>query len=276
MKAVKETDIYSTGVYKIYWPETKHHYVGSTSDSFKNRWSSHNHLMNKNDHYNIIMQRCFNKYGDPIFEVLEYAEPEQCIEREQHYIDTLNPNVNILSVAGSSIGFKHSEEDKKEMSERMTGKYVGKDNPNYGGKHYTPESLQKMREAKVTYYLKYGNPFYGKTHSDAQKAKWSKERTGRLLTDEWKANIAKTRKHGEDNPQYGIERSDKDKAAISEATKKAMDKMPKAKSDCVQCGNEFEHLEVFKDRAKYCSSKCRGRYHRELRRERNEVAKQAA
>jgi group I intron endonuclease len=32
--------------------------------------------------------------------------------REQHYLDTLEPEYNILKVAGSSLGFKHSEESR--------------------------------------------------------------------------------------------------------------------------------------------------------------------
>ena len=34
------------------------------------------------------------------------------LEREQHYLDTLEPEYNILKVAGSSLGFKHSEESR--------------------------------------------------------------------------------------------------------------------------------------------------------------------
>lgn len=36
------------------------------------------------------------------------------------------------------------------------------------------------------------NPFYGQTHSEAQKAKWSKERRGRKLSEEWKSNMSKS------------------------------------------------------------------------------------
>lgn len=36
------------------------------------------------------------------------------------------------------------------------------------------------------------NPFYGQTHSEAQKAKWSKERRGRKLPEEWKSNMSKS------------------------------------------------------------------------------------
>jgi hypothetical protein len=34
------------------------------------------------------------------------------LEREQYYLDLLKPEYNILKVAGSSLGFKHSEESR--------------------------------------------------------------------------------------------------------------------------------------------------------------------
>jgi group I intron endonuclease len=38
------------------------------------------------------------------------------IEREQFYLDTFNPEYNILKVAGSLLGFKHSEDSRNLMS----------------------------------------------------------------------------------------------------------------------------------------------------------------
>lgn len=52
------------------------------------------------------------KYGYINFtlEILEYCEPSEVIFREQYYLDLLKPAYNILNKAGSSLGFKHSEE----------------------------------------------------------------------------------------------------------------------------------------------------------------------
>jgi|SRR5690554_1840262 len=52
------------------------------------------------------------KYGYSNFslEILEYCEGVNPISREQFYIDSLRPEYNILEQAGSSLGFKHSEE----------------------------------------------------------------------------------------------------------------------------------------------------------------------
>lgn len=58
-----------------------------------------------------------NGLSEFLLEILEYCEPEKCIEREQYYIDLLEPEYNILASAGSCLGLLHSDETKKRMSE---------------------------------------------------------------------------------------------------------------------------------------------------------------
>ena len=55
------------------------------------------------------------KYGHSEFslEILEYCDPLNIISREQHYLDNIKPEYNILSFARSSKGFKHSAETKE-------------------------------------------------------------------------------------------------------------------------------------------------------------------
>ena len=43
-------------------------------------------------------------------EILEYCDSENVIEREQYYLDLLKPEYNILQLAGSSLGYKHTPE----------------------------------------------------------------------------------------------------------------------------------------------------------------------
>jgi hypothetical protein len=40
---------------------------------------------------------------------MEYCDSSVLIEKEQYYLDMLKPKYNILSIAGSSTGYKHSE-----------------------------------------------------------------------------------------------------------------------------------------------------------------------
>jgi group I intron endonuclease len=57
------------------------------------------------------------------------------IEREQYYIDTLNPEYNILKVAGSLFGYKHTIESLQKMSEIA--------------KNRSEETIAKLREAAL-------------------------------------------------------------------------------------------------------------------------------
>lgn len=70
--------------------------------------------------YKTPIHNALLKYGYSNFtlEILEYCEKINTIKREQHYLDLLNPEYNILKVAGSLTGFKHSEETMEKFKNR--------------------------------------------------------------------------------------------------------------------------------------------------------------
>jgi group I intron endonuclease len=73
------------------------------------------------------VQRSFDKYGEStfVFRLLELVEPSKCIEREQFYIDTLNPTLNIKREAlRSCIGVKHTQATKDKVSASMSQKWT--------------------------------------------------------------------------------------------------------------------------------------------------------
>jgi group I intron endonuclease len=58
---------------------------------------------------------------------LEYCTPENTIEREQYYLTSLKPEYNILKVAGSPLGFKHSKETiAKFKNKTLTAEHLAK------------------------------------------------------------------------------------------------------------------------------------------------------
>ena len=95
---------------------------------------------------NSLINKANLKYGYSRFklEILEYCDNSHVINREQYYIDTFKPEYNILKLAGSNKGFKHSAETKELLRLKATGR-----------KH-TVETLAKMM---------------GRTHSEATKNK---------------------------------------------------------------------------------------------------------
>nr|YP_008081982.1 GIY-YIG endonuclease family protein [Rhizoctonia solani]AGK92818.1 GIY-YIG endonuclease family protein [Rhizoctonia solani] len=46
--------------------------------------------------------------------------PENLIDREQHYLNLLKPEYNVLKDAGSSLGFKHSEESLAKVRSHLS------------------------------------------------------------------------------------------------------------------------------------------------------------
>ena len=51
-----------------------------------------------------------------ILEILEVCDPSEIIKKEQEYIDTIIPSMNILKQAGSTEGYIHRVESKIKMS----------------------------------------------------------------------------------------------------------------------------------------------------------------
>lgn len=112
------------GIYSITHISSEKQYIGSSIDIYK-RWYGHKNALQKNKHVNKKLQNYWNKHGEDsfLFEVIEECEKvkEIILEREQFYIDSLKPVLNICPTAGSHLGFKHTEETKQLMSEAHSG-----------------------------------------------------------------------------------------------------------------------------------------------------------
>ena len=61
------------------------------------------------------------KYGYSNFSLhrLEYCNKDETIKKEQHYINLLEPEYNILKKAGSLLGFIHSDKTIKTLINRI-------------------------------------------------------------------------------------------------------------------------------------------------------------
>lgn len=155
----------ASGIYKISSRKRGKIYVGSAIN-LRRRRNEHLSSLRRNVHRNDHLQKHFNKHGenDLHFEILEECAIAFLIKREQHYLDSLNPDFNVCLIASSSLGVKHSEEFKKKISEAKKGntnrlgillneegkekmRNNAKINPNFGmrGKKHSLETIAKMR-----------------------------------------------------------------------------------------------------------------------------------
>ena len=105
-------------IYKIENIVTNDFYIGSAVDYTYRKWV-HLKRLRENRHHNAILQNSWNKHGESAFSfsiIEEVLNKEQLIEREQYWIDTLNPRYNICRIAGSPLGIKHTNEARLHMS----------------------------------------------------------------------------------------------------------------------------------------------------------------
>lgn len=112
-----------SGIYKISFKNTKWFYIGCAIN-LVDRKNLHLHHLRNCRHKNPKMQNCFDKYGEDsfIFEIVEYCENTNLLMREQYWIDTLKPNLNVRKIADSNIGIKWSSQTKNKMSKAKIGK----------------------------------------------------------------------------------------------------------------------------------------------------------
>ena len=202
-----------SGVYRILNIVTGKCYVGSATH-IAGRWNKHRKRIKEKTHSRKL-QNALNKYGADNFEfsVLEYCEPEECVVREQYWIDFLDSyknGYNSRPFAESQFGFRHSTESIQKMK--------GKPGWNKGAR-LGPEASKRMREMNVGRIptlearknmskARMGKP--GNPHSEESKKKLSIANTGKILSLETRQKIGKAKK-GKPGPMLGKHHSEETK-----------------------------------------------------------------
>lgn len=144
------------GIYRIINSSNGKCYVGSSIDINRRRLEHFSALLH-NRHVNNHLQNAYNKYGKDsfIFEVIENLEitdniKEDLLEREQFWIDNLRPEYNILLVAGSTLGYHHTEETKQKISKTTTGVKKSKEHAKHISEGQRGRTLTKEHKEKLS------------------------------------------------------------------------------------------------------------------------------
>lgn len=160
------------GVYRITNAVNGKQYVGSGVNIY-NRWSSHKSRLQKNNHFNVHLQRAWNCYGESnfVFEIMVICATSELIKYEQLFIDQLKPEYNIAKKARSMLGFRHTEETKRICRDAAIG------NRGFSGHHH--EKSIEERE-KISKALK-GRPFSKEHCEKISKSKSTHEMREKLI-----------------------------------------------------------------------------------------------
>jgi len=151
----------NSGVYTITNKINGHKYVGGAT-SLSNRRAAHRRNLRRGTHCNEHLQRAWNKYGEQafLFKTLFRCGKKSLLELEQMAMDTLDPEYNMLPVAGSRLGAKNTDEQKAKFIAAVSG-----------NKHH----------------------FFGRKLAAEHKAKISASMTGKVRSAEYRANISKAK-----------------------------------------------------------------------------------
>lgn len=141
-----------SGIYMIINKITQDYYIGSAATNrFYARFS--NHLIYFRG--SKIVKAAVKKYGleNFAFIILELypnivtkENNKELLDLEDRYLKLLLPNYNILTEAGSSFGYKHTEVDRQKLIDIYTferREFIGNLNK---GKKLSPETIEKIRE----------------------------------------------------------------------------------------------------------------------------------
>lgn len=161
------------GVYRITNIVSGKIYVGSSSLNIHYRWNDHRSGLRTGRHGNPHLQRAWNKNGEEafVFDVLEYCT--NSLEREQYWIDTLEPEYNICLEAKGSTGAKRSVETCRKIGVSKIG------NKNRLGVGFTDEAKSRISKSmKALYANGYVHPLLGTTPSKETLALQSIARKG--------------------------------------------------------------------------------------------------
>jgi len=144
-----------SGIYLILNKVTMDYYIGSAATGrFHARFS--NHLFNF--HGSKVVKNAVKKYGISSFafivlelfpEQVNKENNKQLLDLEDFYLKSLLPNYNILTEAGSSFGYKHSEITRLKMKDSYSEERRATIGSLNWGKSLSPNTIELMKEAAL-------------------------------------------------------------------------------------------------------------------------------
>ena len=141
-----------SGIYMIVNKISKDYYVGSASTNrFYSRFSNHLIYLRGSKILKLVVKKySLNNFAFLILElypnVITKENNKELLGLEDKYLKLLLPNYNILTKAGSSFGYKHTEIDRQKMKDIYNDIRWEKIGNLNRGKKLKPEIIEKLRQ----------------------------------------------------------------------------------------------------------------------------------
>lgn len=189
-----------SGIYKILNKINGKIYIGSAAD-FYERWHSHKHYLNRNNHHNEHLQRAWNKHGAEAFEFIIIETcckiKEVLLDREQYWINVskcCDPKIgyNIRLVPNTNVGLVFTDAHRAKMSAWQIGTSLSDEHKEKlsafnMGKKLSDETKMKMSMSHRKQFDKFLCP--DKTKCKCDKCKADRREYHRLYMRERRAKL---------------------------------------------------------------------------------------
>lgn len=141
-----------SGIYMIVNKITKDYYIGSAATNrFYARFSNHLIYFRGSKIVKLAVKKYdFKNFAFIILDlypnVVTKENNKELLDLEDKYLKLLLPNYNILTEAGSSFGYKHTEVDRQKMKDFYSEERRERIGSLNKGKKLLPETIEKIRE----------------------------------------------------------------------------------------------------------------------------------
>lgn len=184
-----------SGIYEIVNIATGSIYVGSAAQ-LKKRCGEHIRGLSRGKHHSKRLQSDWAKHGCQsfLFRPLLICEKRDLLFYEQRAMDSLLPSYNTVPIAGSQLGYRHTEETRAKLSA------AAKRTRNFTGHRHSEETKAKISASRkgkgggprsAERLKKIGDAHRGRPKSEEQKRKISSSLMGHKQSPE---QIEKRRK----------------------------------------------------------------------------------
>ena len=177
-----------SGVYQIVNIATGKIYIGSSVDLYR-RYYIHYGSLTRDRHENPKLQRAWNKYGEDCFDfyIVEFLPKDKNLirEREQFWVDKVNPFYNIVRDVGRPLSQPRSKAHRKHHSESM------KKSPVVQSEKYSKSQSEKMKAVWASSEYRDGRAKYYETEDVKKRMSEQSKKTAN--NSETREKSAKTR-----------------------------------------------------------------------------------